>query len=153
MILKSYSLYVDADACPVKNEIVSVSEQFRCRVVMVASVAHEIPSYPNVETVKVDSSSQSADLYIYNRLRAGDVLVTGDFGLAAMALGKNAYVMSPLGTPFSQENIDLLLEQRHSSAKIRRAGGRMKGPKRFTEEDRSRFHISLTNLLRKIEGN
>jgi uncharacterized protein YaiI (UPF0178 family) len=143
---------VDADACPVKMEIVNIAKEFHCLVVMVASVAHEIQPYPQVEVIKVDSSSQSVDLYIINRIRKGDILVTGDFGLAAIVLGKKAYVISPYGKEYLQNNIDMMLEERHVHAKIRRAGGRTKGPKAFGKEERQRFHISITNLLRKIEG-
>lgn len=153
MIQKTYCIYVDADACPVKSEIVAISKEHFIPVVMVASTAHEIPDYPGVQKVKVDSSDQSADLYILNHIRQGDVLVTGDYGLAAIALGKKAYVLSPTGKVYSQENIDLLLEERHASAKIRRAGGRTKGPKAFGREQRSRFHSSLTNLLQEIRRN
>jgi uncharacterized protein YaiI (UPF0178 family) len=121
-------------------------------VVMVASVAHEIPSYPQVEVIKVDSSSQSADLYIMNRIQRGDILITGDFGLASIVLGKKAYAISPSGREYLQGNIDMMLEERHVHAKIRRAGGKTRGPKAFGKEERHRFHISLTNLLRKVEG-
>jgi uncharacterized protein YaiI (UPF0178 family) len=148
----SRKLYVDADACPVKSEVVSVANQFQCPVVMVASVAHEIQPYPQVEIIKVDSSSQSVDMYIINRISSGDILITGDYGLAAIALGKKAAVLSPTGREYTQHNMDLLLEERHANARIRRAGGKTRGPKAFGKEERLQFHISLTNLLRNIEG-
>lgn len=148
----SRKIYVDADACPVKSEVVSIAGRFQWPVVLVASVAHEMPPYPQVEIIKVDSSSQSVDLYIINRIASGDVLITGDYGLAAIALGKKAAVLSPTGREYTQHNMDLLLEERHANSTIRRAGGKTKGPKPFGKEERIRFHISLTNLLQKLEG-
>lgn len=146
------SIYVDADACPVKKEIIEVALTEGWTVIMVASYAHEITVPPPVEWVRVDDSSQSADLYISNRIKQGDVVVTGDFGLAAICIGKKAKAISPRGMLFREEELDMLLMQRYESAKQRRAGKRTRGPKPFSSEDRDHFHISLTNLLRNLAG-
>lgn len=140
-------IVVDADACPVKEQISEAAVRFGVPVWMVSSYDHCLPELPGVTNVQVDAGNQSVDLYIANRLHAGDVLVTGDYGLAVIGLAKRCTVLSPRGTSFTNANIDRLLAERHASAKMRRAGGRTKGPKRFTAEDRDSFLQALTKVL------
>lgn len=144
-------IVVDADACPVKAEIISVAGRFRVPVLMVASYDHKLPEVPGIETVQVDRSDQSADLYIANRIREGDILVTQDFGLATIGLARKATVLSNRGHCFTEQTIDFLLEQRHGLAKARKHGRYGKGPKPFTEEDRSRFLHTLTKILSSMQ--
>ncbi|MFZ5640663.1 MAG: YaiI/YqxD family protein [Bacillota bacterium] len=139
-------IIVDADSCPVKETVVKVGAEFSLPVVIIASVAHELPEAPGVENIRVDSSPQAVDMAVINHLYAGDIAVTGDFGLASLILGKGGRVLSPRGFVYSDKNIDRLLLQRHMDAKIRRAGGRTKGPRAFTGEDRSRFEENLRKL-------
>jgi len=146
-------IVVDADACPVKAEIAETAGALNVPAVMVSSYNHRLPDYPGVTNVQVDASDQSADLYIANRIARGDVLITGDYGLATIGLAKGARVLSPRGMLYTDENIDRLLEERHYSAKRRRAGGRTKGPKPFTAEDRNRFQQVLTKVLRDLQEN
>ena len=75
-------ILVDADACPVKTEIIEVARPFRIKVCMVASFDHRLPNIDGVQMVQVDRSSQSADMFIANRARSGDIVITQDFGLA-----------------------------------------------------------------------
>ncbi|MEL7568909.1 MAG: DUF188 domain-containing protein, partial [Dehalobacterium sp.] len=82
-----------------------------------------------------------------NRIEGGDIVVTQDFGLGALALGKGGKALSPRGLIFTGENINGLLMQRHISAKVRRSGGRTKGPSSFSREDRNNFLKSLLKLL------
>jgi uncharacterized protein YaiI (UPF0178 family) len=103
--------------------------------------------------VTVDASDQSADLYIANALTSRDVLVTGDYGLAALGLARGAAVLTPRGKEIRETDIDGLLEQRHFSAKLRRGGTRTKGPPPFTDEDRLRFQQKLTKLLQGTQEN
>lgn len=140
-------IIVDADSCPVKEIVVKVGAEFGLAVLMVASVAHEMPDAPGVENVRVDSMPQAVDMVVINRLQAGDIAVTGDYGLASLILGKGGRVLSPRGFIYSDGNIDRLLLQRHVDAKIRRAGGRTKGPRAFTREDRERFEENLRKLI------
>ena len=146
-------IVVDADACPVKAEIAETAGARNVPVVMVSSYNHRLPDYPGVTNVQVDASDQSADLYIANRIAGGDVLITGDYGLATIGLAKGARVLSPRGMLYTDDNIDRLLEERHYSAKRRRAGGRTKGPKPFTAEDRNRFQQVLTKVLHDLQEN
>lgn len=144
-------IVVDADACPVKEQISRAAVQFQVSAWMVSSYKHVLPDLPGVTNFQVDASDQSADLFIANRLAPGDVLVTGDYGLATIGLAKRAIVMSPRGSMYTNENIDRLLEERHQSAKRRRAGLRTKGPRPFTEADRDRFLQTLTKVLRALQ--
>ncbi|HZG55872.1 YaiI/YqxD family protein [Paenibacillus sp.] len=146
-------IVVDADACPVKEQISSTAVRFGVPVWMVSSYNHRLPELPGVTIFQVDASDQAADLFIANRLSPGDVLVTQDYGLATIGLAKRTTVLSPRGTMFTNDNIDRLLEERHQSAKRRRAGGRTKGPKPFTAEDRDRFLHVLTKVLSRMQEN
>ncbi|MEK8129674.1 YaiI/YqxD family protein [Paenibacillus filicis] len=149
----TYKLIVDADACPVKAEIRSAAAAFKLGVVMVASFDHRLQPEEGVETVQVDRSDQSVDLYIANRIRPGDVLITQDFGLAALALGKKAYAISNRGQLFTERTIDFLLDRRHEQARLRRGGKHTKGPKAMTAVDREEFLQSLTKLLTRLQEN
>lgn len=145
------AIIVDADACPVKQEIIKAARQYQAHVLMVASFDHRLSEEPGVTVVQVDRSDQSADLYIANRLAPRNILVTQDFGLATIGLAKGARVLSNRGQEYTEENIDFLLESRHEHAKKRRNGHYGKGPKPFTAQDRERFLHSLTKLLHALQ--
>jgi len=144
---------VDADACPVKKEIVQASMPYGIEVVMVASYDHRIEPEPGVTVIQVDRSDQSVDLYISNRISRGDVLVTQDFGLAAVGLAKGAVVLSVRGQILTDEMIGFLLENRHTRMRQRRNGKYGKGPRPFTNEDRRSFLQCLTKVLRRMQEN
>ena len=98
----------------------------------------------------VGDGFQEADIKIVNLTEEGDVVVTADWGLAAMVLGKGARCLSPIGREFRAEKMDFLLEERQLKAKFRRGGGRTKGPSKRTLEDDRRFETSLEKVfLRK----
>jgi uncharacterized protein YaiI (UPF0178 family) len=144
-------IIVDADACPVKPEIVKAGVLFQVEVVMVASFDHRLAPMEGVQIVQVDRSDQSVDLYIANHIYSGDVLVTQDFGLAALALGKKAIALSNRGQQYTDRTIDFLLDRRHEQAKQRRGGKHSKGPRPFTDEDRHFFLQSLTKVLGRLQ--
>lgn len=144
-------LYVDADACPVTREAISRARARGIPVVLVGNETQSFARYvdrPGVEVVKVGAGRDSADFAIVERLAPGDVVVTNDTGLAAMALGRKALAISPRGRVFSLLSIDAELEVRHAEQRVRRAGGRTRGPAPFETEDRERFVESLDRLLR-----
>jgi len=140
-------IIVDGDACPVKTEIIETAKIFAVPVCMVASFDHRLPQVDGVEMVQVDRSSQSADMFIANKVKAGDVVITQDFGLACLAIAKHAYTLSFRGETYTEHNIDYLLERRAEFAKRRRQGMRSKGPRPLTDEDRKKFQQNLTKLL------
>jgi uncharacterized protein YaiI (UPF0178 family) len=139
-------ILIDADACPrsVLHICMRLGRKYNIPVWTVASFNHDIGSdHP----VVVGDDSQEADMKIMNLNEAGDVVVTGDWGLAAMVLGKGAKCLSPTGREFRTEKIGFLLEEREVKAKFRRGGGRTKGPKKRTSGDDRRFEIRLEQIL------
>ncbi|WP_412103555.1 YaiI/YqxD family protein [Rossellomorea aquimaris] len=146
------AVYVDADACPVKQEIIKISSGYGFRVIFVASHAHRKNTPDQGEWVYVDSSKEAADLYIMNHVKEMDVLVTQDIGLASLVLPKKVYAISPRGKAYREESIVTALDYRYVAAKERRKGNYGKGPKPFTNEDRETFCISFDKILSGIAG-
>lgn len=149
--MEGMRILVDADACPVKDEIKRAAATVGVPVVLVSSYDHILREEAGVQVVRVDRGKESADLYIVNHLRAGDLVVTQDYGLAALVLAKRAHALSERGVVYDADNIELLLDRRHISAKVRRAGGRTKGPKKFTAEDRAVFSEKCLKLLHDLQ--
>ena len=142
-------IYVDADACPVKDIIIELGQKHGVKVVMVCSVSHFSEQMKDVESIIVDNFPEAADMAIINAIKSGDLLVTQDYGLASIALGKKCKVLHHTGKAYTNENIDNLLLNRHLSTKIRRSGGRVKGPKTFSAEDKQRFRSVLMEILNR----
>ena len=139
-------ILVDADACPVKEIIVRMAKQRKIPVIMLIDTSHEInDGYSRVITV--DKETDSVDFALIGLLATGDVVVTQDYGLAAMALGKGAKVINQNGMIYTNDNIDRLLMERHVSGKIRRGGGKTKGPAKRTKADNERFEMLFEELL------
>ncbi|RKP55619.1 DUF188 domain-containing protein [Cohnella endophytica] len=153
MIVPRNRVVVDGDACPVKAEIARTVRSCGATALLVSSHAHVLVPEPSVDVVTVDASDQAADLYIANVLKGSDILVTGDYGLAALGLARGAAVLTPRGKMIGESDIEELLEQRHFSARMRRGGMRTKGPRAFTKEDRDRFQQKLTRLLGGLQEN
>ncbi|MBT2690451.1 DUF188 domain-containing protein [Bacillus sp. ISL-47] len=143
---------MDADSCPVKEEIVEIANSFSVDAVFVASFAHMKNDLNGAVWKFVDSSKEAADLFIMNNVNSGDVVVTQDIGLASTLLLKGVYVLSPKGILFEENEIRTALDMRYLSAKARRKGVYGKGPKPYSREDRSRFVEQLTNILSNFEG-
>ncbi len=140
-------ILVDADACPVKEIIVRVSKQNALEVYMVCDTSHEInDGYSTVITV--DKGRDSVDIALINLVKAGDLVVTQDYGVAAMALGKGARAVNQNGIVYSDKNIDRLLFERHLGQKLRRAGNKTSGSKKRSKQDDERFEIVLRELIR-----
>lgn len=142
-------IYVDADACPVKEVIYNEARNRSIPVIMVVSMAHNIYPMEGMDVIRVDSSFQAVDMAIVNAAVSGDIVVTSDFGLASIVLGKGARAISPSGRVFSERNIDTLLEKRHSAARQRRGGGRVKGPRARKKVNDDFFRNNLIRLIEK----
>ena len=139
-------ILVDADACPVKQIIVRHAKQRSIPVTMLIDTSHELnDGYSTIVTV--DKQADSVDFALMGLLTNDDIVVTQDFGLAAMVLGKGARVLNQYGLVYTNENIDKLLMERHIGAKVRRSGGRTKGPAKRTKEDDERFETAFAKLL------
>ncbi|MEN6314719.1 MAG: YaiI/YqxD family protein [Clostridiaceae bacterium] len=139
-------ILVDADACPVKEIVVKIAKQYKLPVTMLIDTSHELnDGYSTVITV--DKARDSVDIALINLVKSGDIVVTQDYGVAALALGKKAKVINQNGLIYNDGNIDKLLFERHLGQKIRRAGGRTANVKRRTDEDNGKFERALTGLL------
>jgi hypothetical protein len=147
-------LFVDADACPVTRDAISVARAQGVSVVLVGNESQNLARQaerPGVESVQVGVGPDAADYAIVERLSRGDVVVTGDTGLAAMVLGRGAQAISPRGRVFSLLTIDAEMALRHAEQRHRRRGGRTRGPSPFEPEDREHFREALARLLRERE--
>ena len=139
-------IIVDADACPVKKEIVSIAKKHSIEVIMVCDTSHVI-SDSYARTVTVDMVNDSADFALVNIAKKGDIVVTQDYGVAAMALSKGAKAIGNSGTIFTNFNIDSYLAQRHLAKENRRKGGKFsRGPKN-PGIDKNKFSQSLLKLI------
>ena len=143
-------IFVDADACPVKEEIVAIAETHNVPVTFIVSTAGYFERGWKAENILVDSLPQAVDIAIINRLEADDIVVTQDYGLALLVLGKHGKAISPRGYIFTDENIDRCLLQRQMSSDARKAGIRRKGPKKRSDHDRDRFCRNFQGLLEHI---
>ncbi|MFV8827491.1 YaiI/YqxD family protein [Alkalihalobacterium sp. APHAB7] len=142
-------IFVDADACPVKDIIISEARNFEIPVILVTSFSHfsnaKQPS--GVETIYVDSGADAADYRIVKLVEKGDIIVTQDYGLASLGLAKGVIVLHQKGFRYTNDNIDQLLQTRYLSAMARKSGQRTKGPKPFTTEDREQFRDLFKQII------
>lgn len=145
-------IIVDADATPWQAlEICrEAARRYGVELWTVASFNHHIDSENHIT---VGNNPQEADLKIVNISKKGDLVVTQDFGLAAVALARGAAAISPAGKVYSPETIDFLLEERELKAKHRRGGGRTRGPAKRTVNDNEKFRKNLFRLLERGTGN
>lgn len=143
-------IYIDADASPVLKESLKIAKRHDLPVVIVKNYAHHIES-DEAEVVSVDVENDSADLYISNHLQENDLVITQDYGLAMLALTKQAHPIHPDGRIFNEQNIQVYLAQRHVHAQMRRAGKRHRGPRKRKKEDDLRFMKALEEVILKIK--
>lgn len=137
---------VDADACPRSALAIClrVGADSNIPVCTVASFNHSIDSPCHIV---VGDNSQEVDLKVVNMAAKGDIVVTQDIGLAAMVLAKGASALSVVGREFIQEDMSFLLEEREAKARLRRGGGRTRGPRKREEADDIRFETSLKRIV------
>jgi uncharacterized protein YaiI (UPF0178 family) len=144
------NIFVDADACPVKEEVYRVAERYGLRVILVANSRMRIPPEDWVELVLVNNQFDAADDYIVDHLEADDIVISGDIPLAARCLGKGALVLRPSGYPFTEENIGDALATRNILSQLRDAGDLAGGPAPFRKKDRSLFLQRLDGAIQSI---
>ncbi|ABK60612.1 YaiI/YqxD family protein [Clostridium novyi] len=143
-------IIVDADACPGRNLIEKAAIENSVEVIMYCDINHELKSdYSEVRVV--DSGFQSVDMKIINEAKENDIIVTQDYGVAAMVLGRKAFAISPKGYIYDDDNIDRLLFERHLSAKARRGGKKTFNPKKRTDEDNLRLYNNILKLINKAK--
>ncbi len=147
-------IFVDSDACPVVRQTELVAKQYGIPVILLCDTNHVLTS--DYSEVKIISAGADAvDFALINLCRAGDVVITQDYGVAAMALSRCAFAIHQDGWQYTEDNIDRLLAERHIAKKARRASHKnhLKGPHKRTATDNERFVAGLERLLEVIHGN
>ena len=142
------NIFIDADGCPVVKETVALSKKNNLPVTIVKNYAHNITD-DYAQVVTVDISSDSADYYIANHLRDDDILITQDYGLAAMALSKKARILNQNGLIITNDNIMTLLDNRHINRKLRKDKNIYSKIKKRTAADNDKFLIALEGMINK----
>lgn len=141
-------IIVDGDGCPGKHFIEKAAKEYGIPVVIYCDINHFITSdYSDVKCV--DAGFQSVDMYVVNAAQKNDIVITQDFGVASMVLGKKAFALGPKGYIFNEENIDMLLFERHISQKVRRSGGKTSSHSKRKSEDDERLYVNLKKLIHK----
>ncbi|MFN2441571.1 MAG: YaiI/YqxD family protein [Thermoanaerobaculia bacterium] len=143
-------IFVDADACPVKQEVYRVAGRHRAEVVVVSNSPLNVPADPLVKSVLVREGIDVADDWIVDHLVEDDIVVTGDIPLAARSLKKGAYALGFGGRPFTLDNIGDALATRDLLAGLREQGESSSGPAPFQKQDRSRFLQGLERLIQQV---
>ena len=144
-------IYVDADACPVKDEIYRVALRHGVPVSVVAGNFIRVPHDPLIERIAAGAGMDAADDWIVERVRPGDVVVTSDIPLASRCVKLGADVIAPNGKPFTEESIGMTLAVRNLMTDLRSAGEVTGGPRSFSPRDRSTFLSALDQTLRRIQ--
>jgi hypothetical protein len=142
-------VYVDADACPVKDEVYSVAARYGVAVTLVANSKLHVPPRLRVEMVVVPEGLDAADDWIAEHVRAGDVVITADIPLASRCIAAGARVLGTNGRPFSEDSIGGALAMRDLKSSLRDSGVPSRGPAPLAPKDRSRFLSKLDELLQR----
>ena len=141
------TVLIDADGCPVVDLTIRICRACSVPVLILCDTAHRIER-DGAETMVFDKGADSVDFALVNRVRPGDVVITQDYGLAAMCLSRRARVLNQNGLEYTADNIDGLLEQRHHSKKLLRAGKHLKGPAKRTKEQDEAFGVAMEGILK-----
>jgi len=139
------TVLIDADGCPVVDLTVNIAVSQKIECIIICDTSHIFEKF-GAKTITVSKGNDSVDFALVNMVKSGDIVVTQDYGLAAMCLARRAIPINQNGRIYTNDNIDALLNERHTSKKIRMAGGRSKNiPKRTPEQD-----LSFKNTLMKL---
>lgn len=141
-------ILVDADACPVVKIVEKLAEKYEIPVILFCDTNHVLNSdYSQIKVI--GAGADAVDFALMNSCKKGDIVVTQDYGVATMALGKQAYSIHQSGKWYTNENIEQLLMERHLNKKARRSSKRnhIKGPHKRTEEDNMNFEKSFEELI------
>lgn len=137
---------IDADGCPVVDMTVKLCGKYRVSCIILCDTAHEMQR-EGAQTLTFDKGADSVDFALVNRICAGDLVITQDYGLASMCLARNAFVLHQDGWTYTEDNIGALLFQRAESRRYRASGGRLKGPAKRTRQQDQTFYNALEQLL------
>lgn len=143
-------IFVDADACPVVSIVENVAEKYNIPVTLLCDTNHVLTSEYS-EVIVVGAGADAVDYKLISICHRGDIVVSQDYGVAAMALGKGAYAIHQSGKWYTDDNIDQMLMERHLNKKARRSSykNHVKGTRKRTEEDDIRFAQSFERMVMK----
>jgi len=146
--LGKMQIFVDADACPVVDIVETIAEKYNIKTTLLCDTNHVLYSDYS-EVIVVGAGADAVDYKLISLCHRGDIIVSQDYGVAAMALGKAAYAIHQSGRWYTDENIDRMLMERHLNKKARRSSHKnhIKGPKKRTEEDDERFAQSFEKMI------
>ena len=144
------SIYVDADACPVVGIVENLAKKYEVPCTLICDTNHVLSSDYS-EVICVSAGTDAVDFKLISSLRRGDICVSQDYGVAAMALSKGCFAIHQSGRWYTNENIDQMLMERHLAKKARRGSSKhhLKGPAKRTAEDDQRFEESFEKLIRR----
>ena len=146
-------VFVDADACPVVGIIEKVAREHNVPVTLLCDTNHVLSSDYS-EVIVVGAGADAVDYKLISICHKGDIVVSQDYGVAAMALGKGAYAIHQSGKWYTNENIDQMLMERHLNKKARRVSRKnhLKGPRKRTSEDNERFRESFEKMIQVLQN-
>lgn len=145
-------ILIDGDGCPVIDLTIKVAKKFNIDVIIMCDTSH-VFNKEGAKTMVFSKGADSVDFALINTVQKEDIVITQDYGLAAMAINKASYVINQNGLIYTDDNIDTLLYNRHISKKIRKSGGRVKGPKKRSNEDNINFEKTLIEICEKFITN
>lgn len=140
---------IDADGCPVINLTLKICDKFNIKPIIMCDTSHII-EIEGIEVIVIAKGLDAVDFALLNKVEKNDIVVTQDYGLAAMVLSKGGYPINQNGMIYTVDNIDKLLFTRHISKKARNAGYRLKGPKKRCKDDDILFEKNLIQLINEI---
>lgn len=139
-------IVVDADGCPVVNEAIALAKRFAIECLLLCDTSHRFER-AGAQTLTFSKGADSVDFALVNLVRQGDIVVTQDYGLAAICLARGVRILNQDGMEYTALNIESLLQARHTAKKIRGGGGRLKGPKKRTAAQDAAFVAALEAVL------
>ncbi len=140
------TILIDADGCPVVDIVVRLAIANNIDCIIICDTSHVFEK-PGAKTITVSKGSDSVDFTLVNMVKHDDIVITQDYGLAAMCLAKKAVTINQNGMVYTNNNIEGLLNERYTSKKIRMSGGRLKGPSKRTAEQDVAFETTLQGIL------
>ncbi len=143
-------IFVDADGCPVKEEVYRVAQRYGLKVFLVANSWMRAPEGEWLQQITVGPEFDAADDWIVEHTGADDIVITGDIPLASRCVHKGAKVLGLKGRPFTEENIGGVLATRDLLSQLREQGAKTRGPDPFAKQDRSRFLQRLDGMIQEI---
>ena len=153
MSLITPTIFVDADGCPVKEEVYRVAKRYGLPVKVVSNTRMRTPDLDGIEMVVVGDRFDAADDWIVEQIAANDIVISADIPLASRCLAKEAHVLGPNGRPFDEDNIGEALASRELMSHLRDLGSVTGGPPPFTGKDRSRFLQRLDQIIQALRRN